>query len=99
MSPELDDGSIRRTPPPELGPILKAARLRHGLGLREAARAARISHCYLRRLEIGERCPSAAVVVELLRVLPLDEREAALLSAAGLSDRGRSHPLRAPSRQ
>lgn len=90
----MNPGEARQVPPPELGPALKAARVRAGLGLRQAARAAGITHAYLRDLETGQRCPSSAVVAELLRVLPLENEEAAVLVAAGLPDRGRSHPAR-----
>jgi transcriptional regulator with XRE-family HTH domain len=86
---------IRQAPPAELGPLLRSVRIRSGLGLRAAARAAGVSHGYLLRLEAGERCPSSAVAAELLRVLPLEDEEATVLIAAGLGDRGRSHPLRA----
>lgn len=85
---------VRHEPPPELGPLLRSVRIRSGLGLRAAARAAGVSHVYWLNMEAGKRCPSSAVVAELLQVLPFTEKEAAVLSAAGLENRGRSHPLR-----
>ncbi|MEV7600039.1 helix-turn-helix transcriptional regulator [Kitasatospora sp. NPDC089797] len=48
----------RRVPPPELGRVLRAARQRAGLGLRELGRLVRLSPGYLVNLESGLRCPS-----------------------------------------
>ncbi len=84
----------RRIPPPELGPLLRAARLRAGLGLRETARRVEISHPYLLRLESGERCPSQAIADALAEVLDLPAAEAAILAGAAVSGAGRDHPWR-----
>lgn len=88
------EAPVRQAPPADLGALLRSVRIRTGVGLRAAARTAGISHGYLRDLETGKRCPSVAIVAELLRVLPFTDEEAAILTAAGLPDRGRSHPLR-----
>lgn len=85
---------LRRTPPPELGPVLRAARARAGLGLREAARRAGVSHPYLLRLENGTRCPSTAVVEGLAEALCLTEDERRRLAETAVDDVGRAHPLR-----
>lgn len=87
-------GDIRRQPDPALGPMLYAARMRAGLGLRPAARQAGISHSYLHRLEQGARCPSTIVAAELVRALNLAAEEAELLTGAAVPDHGRAHPLR-----
>lgn len=86
--------AIRRVPPAELGPMLKAARARAGLGLREAARQIGISSGYLADLERGDRCPSVTVGALLFRVLCLTEDEGQVLAASVVADRGRDHPLR-----
>lgn len=85
---------VRVAPPPELGPMLKAARLRASLGLREAARRAGISHSYLLRLEAAERSPSTGVVEDLAASLRLSEDERGRLADAAVKDVGRAHPLR-----
>lgn len=74
--------------------MLKSARIRAGLGLREAARRAGISHTYLIRLESGERCPSVIVVAELIRALSLTNAEAQVLWKDAVTDHGRAHPSR-----
>ncbi|WP_269857946.1 helix-turn-helix domain-containing protein [Streptomyces sp. RPT161] len=84
----------RHTPPPELGPLLAAARQRSGLGLRETARRAGLNHQYLQRLETGQRVPSMSVAKVLAEVLALDEAERAVLLAAALPDAGRDYPGR-----
>lgn len=88
--------AIRRVPPPELGPMLRAARIRAGLGLREAARAIGITHSYLIALEQGSRSPSTDTARQLTKVLQLSNEDSLAVSAASVRDRGRSHPLRAP---
>lgn len=84
----------RRTPPIELGPALKAARKRAGLGLREAARAGGISHTILWQLESGRRSPSTATAASLRGVLDLSPDEAAILDAAAVDGAGHAHPAR-----
>jgi len=84
----------RRTPPEELGPMLRAARQRAGLGVREAARQARLSPGYMAHLEAGSRCPSRTVAERLAAVLELDDDEQAQLYAAAVTDAGRDHPAR-----
>lgn len=85
---------IRRTPPPELGPMLAGARMRRGLRLREAARLAGIGPDYLLRLESGQRVPSRSVAETLTTVLELDDAERTLLLAVALADAGRDAPGR-----
>lgn len=85
---------VRRVPPAELGPMLRAARARAGLGLREAARMVGIAPSYLCELESGTRCPSVTVGTHLFQVLSLNEEEGRLLAASVVADRGRDHPLR-----
>lgn len=84
----------RRTPPPALGPLLAAARMRAGYRLREAARLAGIPHPYLMRLEAGLRTPSRSVATVLAEVFSLDEDERAQLLAVALPDAGRDYPNR-----
>lgn len=81
---------VRRTPPPELGPMLNAARLRAGYGLREAARVLGITPGYLVHLEAGRRCPSRTVALSLADGLALTGGERAQLFAAAV-DGGRDH--------
>lgn len=85
---------IRRTPPAELGPILRLARERAGVGLRNLARQAGIDAGYVTHLEAGRRCPSAAVAQRLAELLPLTDDERTQLYAASVDDAGRSHPDR-----
>ncbi|MFJ8766676.1 helix-turn-helix domain-containing protein [Streptomyces clavifer] len=85
---------IRRIPAPELGPMLRGARLRAGLGLRAVARQVGLSAGYLGNLEAGRRCPSVAVAERLAQLLPLDDNGRAILAAAAVDDAGRSHPGR-----
>lgn len=84
----------RRTPPHGFGPMLRSARERAGIGMREAARHLGLSSGYLGHLEAGERCPSRAVAERLADVLALDDAEQAALYAAAVDDAGRSHPAR-----
>lgn len=86
---------MRRIPPAELGPMLRAARERAGLGLREAARRAGVSQGYLWLLEASRRAPSAAVAQVLAEVLTLTTEEREQLLAAAVNDAGRSNPARA----
>lgn len=81
---------VRRTPPPELGPMLGAARLRAGYRLREAARVLGLSPSYLVCLEASTRCPSRTVAQILADGLALDDDERAQLFAAAV-DGGRDH--------
>ncbi|MGP4008166.1 helix-turn-helix domain-containing protein [Streptomyces sp. 4N124] len=84
----------RRTPPEELGPMLRAARERAGLGQREAARRAGVSQGHLWMLEAGQRVPSASVAEDLVEALALTPEESGQLRAAAVSDAGRSNPAR-----
>lgn len=85
---------IRRTPPAELGPMLRLARERAGIGLRNLARQAGINPGYVTHLEAGRRCPSVAVAQRLAELLPLADDERTQLYAASVDDAGRSHPGR-----
>jgi transcriptional regulator with XRE-family HTH domain len=77
-----------------MGPLLLAARHGAGLGLREAARLAGVSHSYLLRLETGQRVPSRTVAGLLAEVLGLDDADRARLLAAAVDDAGRDWPGR-----
>lgn len=85
---------MRRTPPADVGPMLKAARVRADLGLRETARAAQISHPTLYDLERGKSCPSRTVASALAAVLELTDEERVVLDRAAVDDAGRDHPAR-----
>lgn len=87
----------RRVPPPELGGVLRAARQRAGLGLRELGRLVGLSPGYLVNLEGGLRCPSRTVAVRLADALGLAEGERAVLMGAAVGDAGLDHPWRAAS--
>jgi DNA-binding XRE family transcriptional regulator len=82
----------RRTPPPELGPMLAAARVRAGYRGAEAARLVGVSRQYLVRLESGQRCPSVDVAARLVEVLGLTGAERAQLMAVAVvkADRDRA---------
>lgn len=88
---------VRRTPPPELGPMLAAARLRAGYRGRECARLVGIDHSYLIRLESGQRVPSTTVAHALIQTLALDSEASATLLAAAVEGVGRGHPWKARS--
>jgi transcriptional regulator with XRE-family HTH domain len=77
-----------------MGPMLEHARLRAGLGLREAARLAGISHAHLLRMETGQRTPSETVAGVLAELLRLDDSERARLDAVAVADVGRDWPGR-----
>lgn len=74
--------------------MLRTARQRAGLGVREAARQADLSSGYVAHLEAGSRCPSRTVAARLAAVLELDDDEQAQLHAAAVTDAGRDHPAR-----
>jgi transcriptional regulator with XRE-family HTH domain len=59
----------RRALPAEIGAMLHEARNRSGQSARQAADAAGIGKPYLRDIEAGRRCPSAAVAQALADVL------------------------------
>lgn len=84
----------RRTPPSDVGPMLRAARARAALSLRETARRVGIAHTHLFGIEAGRRCPSVIVADAIAAVLDLDPDERALLATAAVTDAGRSHPRR-----
>lgn len=88
----------RRELPPQVGALLREARLRAGLGLRETARLAGISHNHLVALEGATRCPSTAVAVTLAEVLDLPLGQRQLLLRCAAPDTGRSDPRRAATR-
>lgn len=83
---------IRRTPPPEFGPALTAARRAAGLSGREAARRIGVGPGYLRNLEAGTRCPSVSVAESIAEALRLDAAARAVILAGAVSDAGRDHP-------
>jgi transcriptional regulator with XRE-family HTH domain len=84
----------RRTPPAELGQMLRRARARRGLGQTEAGRLAGLSKGYLCHLENGTRTPSMAVAEVLADVLRLTLTECQQLYGTAVTDAGRSHPGR-----
>ncbi|MFJ2964247.1 helix-turn-helix domain-containing protein [Streptomyces collinus] len=84
----------RRTPPEELGPMLRAARKRAGLSQSQLGTATGIRRAYVHKLEHSERCPSLAVAEALTTALALDVDEAALLLGCAVEDAGRNHPAR-----
>lgn len=88
---------LRRTPPPELGPMLGAARLRAGYRLREAARLLGLDSGYLVKLEAGQRCPSRTVALQLADAFQLVPEEREQLLAAAVDDAGADHPARRPA--
>lgn len=85
----------RRTPPADMGPMLRAARERADLTVTEAARLAGIGQPHLSLLEAGRRVPSASVAQRLADVLRLDDADRARLLSAAVGDAGRDHPERA----
>lgn len=74
--------------------MLRAARERAGLGVRETARKAGLSSGYVADLEAGRRCPSVTVAQRVAEVLDLGEAERAQLLAAAVTAAGRDNPLR-----
>jgi transcriptional regulator with XRE-family HTH domain len=86
--------TMRRVPPPELGPLLRERRLAAGLGLRECARRVGIAPGYLGDLESSRSCPSAAVAAALAAVLGLDEAARGLLDSAAVPEVGYAKPGR-----
>lgn len=89
--------SRRHLPPPGLGPVLRDARTRSGLSIRETARRAGISYGYLGMLETGRRCPSLSVADALDAALGLEDTEWAVLDAAALPGVGRDYRRPAPA--
>jgi DNA-binding XRE family transcriptional regulator len=84
----------RRVPPPELGPMLRAARKARGWTHQRLADEIGTSRQTVTGLELGDRCPSRTVAVALADVLGLPhERRAELLDAA-VPDAGRDWPGR-----
>ncbi|MEH0551229.1 helix-turn-helix domain-containing protein [Streptomyces sp. B21-101] len=84
----------RRTPPEGLGQLLRGARERAGLGVRETARLATLSSGYVSDLEANRRRPSRTVANRLADVLGLDDDGRAQVLAASVDDAGRDHPAR-----
>lgn len=85
---------IRRQPPPGLGGMLAAARMRRGWRRREAARILGLAPSYLFNLEAGLRCPSVTVARRLAEGLGLDGPERAQLFGCAVSDAGADNPIR-----
>jgi len=74
--------------------MLRAARQRRGLGLRELARSAGISKSHIFNLEAGCSCPSRSLALRLVEVLELTSTEQERLLAGAVDDAGRDHPAR-----
>lgn len=85
----------RRDLPEHLGLMLRTARERKGLGVREAARLIGVSHSYVIGLEHSERCPSSTMAGRLADTLGLTEEERGSLMSAAVTDAGLDHPLKA----
>lgn len=81
----------RHYPPPDFGPTLTAARTAAGLGLRAAARKARISPGYLCLLEQGKRSPSETTAEALIDALSMTGRAAQTIRDAAVTDAGRDY--------
>lgn len=90
---------VRRTPPPELGVMLAAARMRRGLRGREAARLGGISASHLCLLESGQRTPSRAMAKVLVELLGLTAEEQEQLYSAAVDDAGRGYWKRQHNQQ
>lgn len=86
----LDGERVRHLLPGPLGAALRAARVRHGWGLRPAARNVGISASYLCQLELGQRCPSTAVALALISALGLEDDVAGQLLDVARPASGRS---------
>lgn len=84
----------RRTLPDGVALLLRAARERAGLGVRETARRAWVSGGYVANLEAGDRCPSRRVAERLADVLQLDSEQRQQLLAAAVTDAGWDSPWR-----
>ncbi|MFE6849007.1 helix-turn-helix domain-containing protein [Streptomyces sp. NPDC057686] len=85
---------MRRIPPGDFAPALRAARAAAGLGLREAARSIGLAPSYVHALEAGQRCPSRTVAERIATVLAVDEAVRVALFSAAVTDVGRDHPVR-----
>lgn len=85
----------RRDAPEDLGPMLRAARLRTGLLVVEAAFLAGCSRAHLSNIEATRRVPSAVVARALASVLLLTDDERARLLRFAVDDSRRSHQPRA----
>ncbi|WP_244204223.1 helix-turn-helix transcriptional regulator [Streptomyces africanus] len=77
--------------------MLRRARMRCGLGQRQASRIAGVSPSYLCHLEQGTRTPSMAVAEALAEVLQLTLEECHQLYGAAVTDAGR-YSRRSPER-
>lgn len=82
--------TARQLIPLDLARELEAARLKHGLSLRQAGRLLDIDWSYLRRLCRGERCPSREVAERLIWGLDLDPEVAEELREAAVDRSGQS---------
>lgn len=85
----------RRTLPAELGALLRGARERAGLSVRQAALKASVSFGYLANLEAGTRCPSLRVAEQIAAALQLGDGEREQLLGAAVTDAGRNSPWHA----
>lgn len=84
----MDDSLIRyrRQAPADLGPMLKAARLRAGMLVSEVAFLSGCSRPHVSNLEAGRRVPSAAYAAALADVLVLTDDERARLLEVAVGD-------------
>ncbi|MGX1887040.1 helix-turn-helix domain-containing protein [Streptomyces sp. NPDC055287] len=74
--------------------MLRQARERAGLGLRETALKVALSGGYVAHLEAGDRSPSLTVAKRIAEALELGDDEQALLYGAAVTDAGADHPWR-----
>ena len=72
-APTVNTYRPRHLLPPDLAEQLRAARIRAGLSLREAAAMAGVSASFISRLERGLRAPRVDTARRVARVLGLDE--------------------------
>ena len=77
---------------PQTGAMLRAARHRRGLSIREAAKVAGSSRGYLSQLELGQRAPSMTRARIIIRAYHLTEQEASILKAESVEGVGRDKP-------
>ena len=79
---------------PAVAGMLRQARRRRGLSLREAARLLDSGKGYLSMLESAQRAPSMAMGTEIARVYHLSTQEAGALKAESVPGVGRDKTSR-----
>jgi transcriptional regulator with XRE-family HTH domain len=79
---------------PATAGLLRQARLRRGLSLKETARIAGTSKGYLSMLESAQRAPSLTMAEVLIRAYQLDGAEARALKGESIEGTGRDKARR-----